>query len=191
MNTDQAYQQRMQAQLRAADARIDELDAAARAHKAQGEMDEISGIRARRDRFRQLLDDMDAVKEEDKQALRDQARDDWRNLRQAVADAHTRYLAWDSAREDRFNAHMDQAEAALRRSQAEDQIVAADVRENIESCRDDLKASMDRAKDRYKAWRSRRDDRQAIEALNDADLELDEAIENYAWAARGLFERAD
>ena len=97
MNTDQAYEQRMQAHLRAADARIDELDAAARARNAKAEMDEISGLRAHRDRVRQLLDDMDAVKEEDLRALRAQAEDDWTNLRRALADVHTRYIAWDRA----------------------------------------------------------------------------------------------
>jgi hypothetical protein len=191
MNTDQAYEQRMQAHLRAADARIDELDAAARARNAQAEMNEISGLRAHRDRVRQLLDDMDAVKEEDLQALRAQAEDDWTNLRRALADVHTRYIAWDRAREDRFNAHVQQAEAALRRAKAEDQAVAADVRANIAASRDDLKSAVARAKQRYNDWRERREDRAAIKELTEADIELDDAIERYAWAVGGVVDRVD
>lgn len=39
----------MEAQLREADARLDALQAQARTHDAQQEMDEISGVRRRRD----------------------------------------------------------------------------------------------------------------------------------------------
>lgn len=191
MNTDQAYEQRMQAHLRAADARIDELDAAARARNAQAEMKEISGLRAHRDRVRQLLDDMDAVKEEDLRALRAQAEDDWTNLRRALADVHTRYIAWDRGREERFNAHVEQAEAAIRRALAEGQALAADVRENIAASRDDLKSAVARAKQRYNDWRERREDRAAIKELTEADIELDDAIDRYAWAVRGVADRVD
>lgn len=191
MSTDQAYEQRMQAQLRATDARIDELDAAARARNARAEMDEISGLRAHRDRVRQLLDDMRDVANEDRRALRDQAQDDWTSLQRSLADVHTRYSAWDQAREARFNAHLDQAEAALRRAHAEDQVAAADARAEIASSRDDLKAAVAGAKQRYDAWRKGREDRAAIKELNTADLELDDAIERYAWAVRGVVDRVD
>jgi len=154
-------------------------------------MNEISGLRAHRDRVAQLLDDMDAVKEEDLQALRDQAQDDWTNLRRTLADVHTRYIAWDRAREERFNAHVEQAEAALRRAKAEDQAVAADVRVNIAESRDDLKAAVARAKQRYNDWRERREDRAAIKELTEADIELDDAIDRYAWAVGGVVHRVD
>jgi hypothetical protein len=189
MNTDQVYEQRLQAQLRAADARIDELDAAARARRAQAEMDEISGLRAHRDRFRELLDNMGQVGREDRDALRAQAHDDWMSLQRSLADANAKYGAWDDARERRFNAHLDEADAALRRASAHDQEATADVRAEIVSSRDRLKAKVADARRNYDDWRQRRADKAAIRNLNAADADLDEAIENYAWAVRGVADR--
>jgi len=57
-------------------------------------MNEISGLRAHRDRVAQLLDEMDAVKEEDLQALHDQAQDDWTNLRRTLAPATISKRRW-------------------------------------------------------------------------------------------------
>src|SRR5262245_51288432 len=97
------------------------------------------------------------------------------SLQRSLADAHARYGAWDDAREKRFNAHLDEAEAALRRSNARDQEVAADVRAEILASRDDLKAKAAEAKRNYDAWRQRRADKAAIRELNAADADLDEA----------------
>jgi len=189
MNTDQPYEQRLQAQLRATDARIDELDAAARARNAQGEMDEISGLRTRRDRVREVIDNMGQVAREDREALRAQAHDDWLSLQRSLADANAKYGAWDDARERRFNAHLDEADAALRRASAHEQEAAADTRAEIVASRDDLKAKVAGARQRYDDWRERRADKAAIRELSVADADLDEAIENYAWAVRDVTDR--
>ena len=189
MNTDQAYEQRLQAQLRAADARIDELDAAARARNAQAEMDEISGLRAHRDRVRELLDNMGQVAREDRDALRAQAHDDWVSLQRSLADANAKYGAWDDARERRFNAHLDEADAVLRRAGAHEQEATADSRAEILASRDDLKTKVAEARRNYDAWRQQRADKAAIRELSAADADLDEAIERYAWAVRGVSDR--
>src|SRR5262249_21235592 len=138
MDTDQVYEQRLQAQLSAADARIDELDAAARARNAQGEMDEISGLRAHRDHVRELLDNMGQVAREDRDGRRARANDEWVSLQRPLADANAKYGAWDDARERRFNAHLDEADAALRRASAHEQEATADTRAEIAASRDDL-----------------------------------------------------
>jgi len=189
MNTDQVYEQRLQAQLRAADARIDELDAAARARNAQAEMDEISGLRAHRDRVRELLDNMGQVAREDRDALRAQAHDDWVSLQRSLADANAKYGAWNDAREKRFNAHLDEADAVLRRASAHAQEASADTRAEILASRDDLKAKVAEARRNYDAWRQQRADKAAIRELSAADADLDEAIERYAWAVRGVSDR--
>src|SRR5262245_13187229 len=189
MNTDQPYEQRLQAQLRAADARIDELDAAARAGRAQAEMDEISGLRVHRDRVRELLDNMGKVAREDRDALRAQAHDDWMSLQRSLADANAKYGAWDDARERRFNAHLDEAEATLRRASAHEQEANADVRAEIAASRDDLKTKVADARRNYDAWRQQRADKAAIRKLSAADADLDVALENYAWAVRGVSDR--
>ena len=189
MNTDQAYELRLQAQLRAADARIDELDAAVRARHAQAEMDEISGLRAHRDRVRKLLDNMGQVAREDRDALRAQAHDDWMSLRRSLADAKAKYGAWDDAREKRFNAHLDEADAVLRRATARELEATADTRTEILASREALKAKVAEARRNYDDWRQRRADKAAIRELSAADADLDEAIERYAWAVRGVSDR--
>jgi hypothetical protein len=189
MNTDPAYEQRLQAQLRAADARIDELDAAARARNAQAEMDAISGLRAHRDRVRELVDNMGQVARENRDALRAQAHDGWVSFQRSLADASAKYGAWDDARERRFNAHLDEAEATLRRASAHEQEAAADTRAEIVESRDNLKAKVADARRNYDAWREQRADKAAIRQLSAADADLDEAIENYAWAVRGVADR--
>ena len=189
MNADQAYDQRLQARLRAAEARIDELDAAARARRAQGEMDEISGLRVHRDRVRELLDNMGKVAREDRDALRAQAHDDWVRLQRSLADVNAKYGAWDDARERRFNAHLDEAEATLRRASAHEQEATADTRAQIAASREDLKAKVADARRNFDAWRQRRDDKAAVRELSAADADLDEAIENYAWAVRDVTDR--
>jgi hypothetical protein len=189
MNTDPIYDQRLQAQLREAGARIDELDAAARARNAQAEMNEISGLRARRDRVRKLLDSMGQVARDDREALRAQAHDDWMSLQRSLADANARFGAWDDARERRFNARLDEADAALRRASARDQEVAADLRAEIGASRDNLTMKVAAARAKYDVWRERRADKAAVKELSAADDELDAAIERYAWAVRGVGDR--
>ena len=189
MNTDEVYEQRLQARLRAADARIDELDAAARARRAESEMDEISGLRAHRDRVRELLDNMGQVAREDREALRAQAHDGWMSLQRSLADASAKYGEWDDARARRFTAHLDEAEAVLRGAGAQGHAKVADARAEIDASREDLKAKVADAKRNFEAWRQRRDDKAAIRELSAADADLDEAIERYAWAVRGVSDR--
>lgn len=189
MNPDQVYEQRLQAQLRAADARIDELDAAARARNARAEMDEISGLRAHRDRVRELLVNMRGVAQDDRDALRAQAQDDWMNLQRSLADVNARFGAWDDAREKRLNAHLDEADAVLRGASAREQEAAADMRAEIAASRDELKQKVSTARRNYDAWRQRRADKAAIRELSAADVELDAAIERYAWAVRDVADR--
>lgn len=189
MDIDRVNEDRMQARLQAADARLDELEASARARNAQAEMDEISGVRTQRDRFRRRL--ADARGESASNALNREVEDDWADFQRSLVDVHSKYATWDDARERRFNAHLDEANAALRRVAAEQQIGTANVRAKILEAHDNLSSSIARAKREYDAWRSRRADKAAIRELNAADLELDDAIERYTWALQGVAERGD
>jgi SMC interacting uncharacterized protein involved in chromosome segregation len=180
MNTDQPYGDRFHAQLRAADARIDELEAGARARNAQAEMDEISGLRAQRDRVRKKLADVRQQSRDDWEAVRKELEPELSNFRSAVADASDRYTEWDQARERRFNARLDEAEAALRKYAAQDAEVAADARARIAEAGDDLKARAAGARRSYDDWRQRREDKAAVRALTAAELELEEAFDRYA-----------
>ena len=190
MNIDQAYGDRLEAQMRAADARLELLEAAARERNAQDEMDEISDLRAERDRVRQRLADVRQHSQDDWQAVRREVEGDLTSFRSAVADANDRYSEWDQVREQRFNARLGEAEAALRRQAAQVAEVAADARIQISEAQDDLKARIVAARRSYDAWSQRRADRDAIRALNASELELDEAFDTYAVAVQGVLHRA-
>jgi DNA repair exonuclease SbcCD ATPase subunit len=185
-NIDQGYGDKLQAQMRAADARLDQLEAAARARRAQSEMDEISGLRAQRDRVQKRVAEARQQAQEDWRAVRQEVEPEVQNFRKAIADANDRYSAWDQAREKHFNARLDEADAALRRSTAQDAELAADTRDRIAEAREELKAKSDEARRNYASWRERRNDTAAVRSLNSAELELDEALDRYALAIRGV-----
>jgi len=189
MDTEKAYADRLQAQMRTADARLDEMEAAARARNAKAEMDEISGLRAQRDRVSKHVADARKKMRDDWEAVRREVDVEWTGFRRSVNDAHTKYTAWDSVREQRFNAHLDQADAALRRSAAQDAEVAADARVQLAEAGDELKSKADSARRSYKAWRERRADEKLAGKLGDSELELDEAYARYTTALESVEKR--
>src|SRR5512133_634597 len=73
MDTKEAYADRLEASMRVADARLDQMEAQARARNAKAEMDEISGLRARRDKIQQLV-----------AAAKKEAGDDWQAFQSRV-----------------------------------------------------------------------------------------------------------
>jgi hypothetical protein len=196
MDTEKAYADRLHAQMRTADARLSEMDAAARARNARAEMDDISGLRAQRDRVSQHVADARKKTRDDWEAVRLEVDAEWTGFRRSVNDAHTKYTAWDSAREQRFNAHLDQADAALQTSAAQDAEVTADARVQLAEASDELKRRTDAARRDYKAWREHRADEKMLGQLSDSELELDEAYDRYTVASdnvkkRGQRPRAD
>jgi len=182
MDSQQANQDRLEAQMRAADARLNEMEAAARARNAQGEMNEISGLRARRDQVRQQLAAARKDMRDDADALRRRVDADWSDVRRDIANAHSRSTAWDNARERRFNAHLNEADAALRESQAKDAATAADVRAQLADAHRELQDKFAEARRNYDAWREQQTDQGRQRALDAAELELEEASNRYAAA---------
>src|SRR5262249_4669916 len=156
MDKQDAYAVRMDAQLRAADARLDQMEARARATNAKADMDEISGLRARRDEIRQLLASAKKGAKDKSDAARRRMDDSWTSFRRDVADQHRRMIAWDDAREQRFVAHLDEAEAALKQSAAADESVAADVGIEMSNAKQELRDSISTARSSYDAWRSKK-----------------------------------
>ena len=179
MDTQEAYAARLDAQMRAADARLDQLEAGARAHNARAEMDEVSGLRARRDRVRQQVADVRKEVRDDSDALQRRIDADWTDFRRAVSVAHGKYTAWDAARERRFNARLDEADAAVRESSAKDAELGATVRVYVAEAGDELRDKAAAARRSYDAWRARRSDEKLQQELFDAELELEEASNRY------------
>ena len=182
MDTQEVYAARIEAQMRATDARLDELEAQARARNAQAEMDEISGLRARRDQFRQQLASARKTAHDDWEAFRRRVDTNWNDLRRDVAERHSRFIAWDDARERKFVARIDEAEAALRKSAAVAREVAADVRLEIGEAQQELRDRIAAARESYDAWRSRQKAEKLQRKLDDAELELDEASNRHTAA---------
>jgi hypothetical protein len=175
MNTQKAYVARLEAQMRAADARLDEMEAAARAKNAQAEMKEISGLRARQDQIRQQVATAKTELQGDWDELRRRVDNNWTDLRQDVAERHSKVTAWDDARERRFVAQLDEAEGALRESAARDAESAANVRIGLGDAQQELREKAAAARQSYDAWRQHKKDGKLRKQLDKAQLELEEA----------------
>jgi hypothetical protein len=189
MNTQEAYAAGLEAQMRVADARLDQMEAQARAKHARAEMDEISGLRARRDQIRQQVE---ASKKElggDWEALRRRVDANWGDFRRDVAERHSRFFAWDDARERVFIAHLDEAEGALRESSARDAEAAADAGAGLAEAQQELRVKAATARRDYDTWRERRKDQKAQEKLANSELEMEEASNRYAAALEGVSQR--
>jgi hypothetical protein len=188
MNTEQAKAERFQARVRTADARLDELEASARARNAKAEMDTIARLRHQRNSFLLRLENAEATPANAGAANR-AVEDEWTDFQRLLADAVS-LSAWDEARERRFNAHLDELDAAIRHSNAKDAEVAAEVRVQVSEALDDVRGKLASARKKFESWRARRADEEAIRELNASALELDEAFDDYAWAVKGVAQRA-
>jgi hypothetical protein len=175
MKTQEAYVARLEAQMRAADARLDEMEASARAKNAQAEMNEISGLRARQDQIRQQVASAKTALRGDWDELRRRVDANWTGLRRDVADRHSKVTAWDDARERRFVAQLDEAEAALRESAARDAESAAKVRIGLGDAQQELREKAATARQSYDEWRQHKKDGKLRKQLDKAQLELEEA----------------
>jgi hypothetical protein len=109
------------AQLREADASLKALAAQAEARKAKADMDEISGLTAAREQVRRDIDEFKKFAADDYAQTRKDAEQLKKKIETHVTDlqarierASDRYSAWDDARERRFNARLDAADAKVK-----------------------------------------------------------------------------
>jgi hypothetical protein len=186
MDTQQAYADRLEAQMRVADARLDQMEAQARARNAKAEMDEVSGLRARRDKIQQLVAAAKKEAGDDWQAFQSRVQANWADFRRDVAERNNRFNAWDDARERRFAAHLDEAEGALRESAGRDAAAGADARIDLAGAQQELKDKVAAARQSYETWRAKQNDKKFQENLANAELELEEASDRYAAALKGV-----
>ncbi len=175
MNQQEAYVGRIEAQMRAADARLDEMEASARAKNAQAEMNEVSGLRARQDKIRQQLATAKTELKGGWDQFKRRVDANWTDLRRDVAERHSKVTTWDDARERRFVAQLDEAEAALRESAARDAESGANLRIGLGDAQQELREKAAAARQSYDAWRQRKTDTKLQQQLDEAQLELEEA----------------
>lgn len=173
--------ERFEAQVREADARLKVLTAEAEARKAKSDMDEISGLTATKERVKARIADMKQRASADYAATKQDVERGISELQTGIKRFDERYSAWNAARERRFYAQLDEAEARLKvwKAKADQKGVELTVKSH-----DDLATLQERialARARAAEARIAKHSAQAESALIDAARNLDEA---YAAAAR-------
>jgi hypothetical protein len=173
-----------EAQVREADARLNALKAQAEAKKAKADMDEISGLTIAKEQVKADIAEMKkfasadvAQTRKDFEQVKRNADRKLKDLQVKIDRASDRYTAWDDARERRFNARLDEADAKVRAwKAAADQQRVRDVRET----RDDLAKLEEKvALARASAAEARRAryDAKSQQALDDAARYFDQAYD--------------
>src|SRR6185436_7761412 len=151
-----------EAQVREADSRLKALKAQAEAKQAKADMDEISGLTAAE--LAATRRDFEQVKTNADRRLKD--------LQAKIERPSDRYSAWDDARERRFSARLDEADAKVKAWEATvDQQRVHDQRESSIALAT-LQEKVALARARAAAARRENYDAKSQEALNDASALL-------------------
>jgi hypothetical protein len=169
--------QKLDAQMRETDARLSMLSSQANARHAKDEMDEISGLRAARDRAGQKLADLKRQGSQSLDSARREISGALQDLEMKIERANDRYGAWDAARERRFNARVAEAEAQLQVWNAQTDVHQADGEMQYQAERAALKQSIEVAKTKFKAWKAHAD-QQTQAALAAASQDLDAVFQS-------------
>ncbi|HSL70488.1 MAG TPA: hypothetical protein VK864_09615 [Longimicrobiales bacterium] len=165
------------AQFREADAKLDALQAQAEARHAQEDMDEISGLRAAKERARQKLAELKVSASENYESTKRAVEHAVNDLEVGISKVSERYSSWDSARERRFNARLDEAEAKLRgwKARVDQKKAERGLERRDELSKLEEKAALARA--RSAELSHDRHNKKAQEALEDAARHFDEAFD--------------
>jgi hypothetical protein len=160
------------------------LKAQAEAKKAKADMDEISGLTAAEEQVKQDIAEMKrfaaadiAQTRKDFEQVKNKADRRLKDLQAKIDRASDRFTAWDDARERRFIARLDEADAKVKTWKAKaDQRRMGDVRET----RYDLATLEEKiALARASAAEARREhyDAKSQQALEDAARHFDQAYD--------------
>jgi hypothetical protein len=106
--------ERLEAELREAEAQLKVLKARVEARRAQEDMDQISGVTAAKERVKNQIAEMKRQAGENYTARKREAEEGMKVLQADVQRISERYTAWDSARERKFYAQLDEADAQLK-----------------------------------------------------------------------------
>jgi hypothetical protein len=113
----------------------------------------------------------------------------WSDLKRQVRDTadsiHEKFVAWDTVRELRFNAKLDEAEAKLRGWKADYKFKQAQQGMKEHDALSTLEEQTALARARLSEWNHSRHERKAEEALEDAARHFDQAYD----AAASRFDR--
>jgi hypothetical protein len=167
----------LDAEFHESEARLDILEAEAHARKARDEVREIAALQTTKAKAGRMIlelrerttDSVDAIRREVESLLRE--------LERGIERVSNRFAAWDAARERRFSASLDAAEAKLARWRTQERqrtgMNGLPAHDLITTLTEGIATGRARLAD----WQHERHDRHAQEALEDAARDFDAAYD--------------
>lgn len=167
----------LDAEFRESEARLDILEAEANARKARGEVREIAALHATKAQAERMLLELRERTSDSVDTIRHEVESLLHELERGIERVSNRFAAWDAARERRFTASLDAAEAKLRLWSAQDKERAATSGVSARDLIANLQEGITIGRARLAEWQHERHDRNAQEALEDAARYFDEAYD--------------
>ena len=175
MSNNELVTRKLEAEFRAAEAKMDAMEADARARKAREQMEAVAGVQALRDDARQRVAELKARTAADLAEAKRAAEGAVLKFQQEIERVAKRFATWDHARSAHLKARLDGAEARVRAWKATAQ--AARTGEEIRE--HDALATLEEqiaiARARAAEWNQTRHEQRAAEAARDAARHFDEA----------------
>lgn len=174
--------EKLESEVREAEARLKVLKAQTEARRAQEDMDQISGLTAAKERVKQQIAEMKRQAGENYAARKREAEEGMKTIKADIQRISERYTAWDTARERNFYARLDEADAQLKvwKAQAQQKRAKQEMRSHDELATLEEKIALARAR--------------AAEASHEkhsakADAALDEAAYRFGQAYEAASKR--
>lgn len=167
----------LDAEFRESEARLDILEAEANARKARGEVREIAALHITKARAEQMINELRERSSDRVDAIRHEVEGLLRELERGIERVSNRFAAWDAARERRFSASLDAAEAKLARWRTQDRQDTGTNDLAAHQVISSLTEGIATGRARLAEWQHERHDRHAQEALEDAARDFDAAYD--------------
>ena len=169
--------EQLNAEVKEAEAKLNVMQAQAQARRAQAEMDEISGLAATKDQVKRNIAKFKERTAADHSTAKGALEKEVRNFQADVNRVRDKYTGWDSARERRFYARLDEAEARLKVWQAQLDQKRVDARVRSQGELAVLPQKIAVAKARAAEAKRNKGDAAAQAALEEAAREFDDAYD--------------
>lgn len=177
MTTRSLLADKLDAEFRETEARLEVLEAEANARQAKDDMAEISGLNARKERIQKKMTELKIGAAEKREEMQRETEKLLRDLRTDIDRAGVRYAAWDAARERRFEASLDKADAKVREWNAQEDQRKADRAMKRHDERAELQERIALGRARLADWQRARHERKAEEALEEASQQFNKAFD--------------
>jgi len=169
--------EKLESEVREAEARLKVLQAQTEARRAQEDMDQISGLTAAKERVKQQIAEMKRQAGENYAARKREAEEGIKTIKADLQRISERYTAWDTARERNFYARLDEADAQLKvwKAQAQQKRAKQDMKRHDELATLEEKIALARA--RAAAASHEKHSAKADAALDEAAYHFGQAYE--------------